>query len=135
MTTRHFALIFGIVFTAIGIAGFIPGLVVQDPAMDHVHLFGLFAVNTLHNLVHLAFGVWGLLAYKMENRAHGYAVGIASIYGVLTVAGLIPGLNTMFGLVPLYGHDVWLHGVIALVAAWFAWGHRFTGHHAHPLPH
>jgi len=29
------------------------------------------------------------------------------------------GLRTTFGLVPLYGHDVWLHAVLAAVAAYF----------------
>jgi hypothetical protein len=33
--------------------------------------------------------------------------------------GLIPNANTMFGLVPLYGHDVWLHAVLAIIAAYF----------------
>jgi hypothetical protein len=33
--------------------------------------------------------------------------------------GLIPGLKTLFGLVPLYGHDVWLHATLAIVVAYF----------------
>jgi hypothetical protein len=40
---------------------------------------------------------------------------------VLTVFGLIPGLNTLFGLTPLFGHDVWLHALTAIIAAWFGW--------------
>ena len=39
------------------------------------------------------------------------------MYGLFTVMGLIPGLNTTFGLVPLYGHDVWLHALTAAAAA------------------
>jgi hypothetical protein len=34
---------------------------------------------------------------------------VAVVYGILTVMGLIPALDTTFGLIPLYGHDVWLH--------------------------
>jgi hypothetical protein len=41
------------------------------------------------------------------------------VYAVLTVAGLIPGLNTLFGLVPLFGHDIWLHALITIAAAYF----------------
>jgi hypothetical protein len=43
---------------------------------------------------------------------------------VLTVAGFIPGLETMFGLVPLFQNDIWLHALFALVAAYFGWLHR-----------
>jgi hypothetical protein len=35
--------------------------------------------------------------------------------------GLIPATNTVFGLVPLFGHDIWLHGLSALFAAYFGW--------------
>ena len=33
--------------------------------------------------------------------------------------GLIQVLSTTFGLIPLYGHDVWLHALLAIVAAYF----------------
>jgi hypothetical protein len=35
--------------------------------------------------------------------------------------GLIPALNTLFGLAPIHGHDVWLHGGTAIIAAYFGW--------------
>jgi hypothetical protein len=132
MSTRTFALIFGIVFLAIGIAGFIPGITTavhpEHPqiAVDSNYglVLGLFPVNILHNIVHILFGLWGLLSYKSIGAAKGYAKGVAIIYAVLTVAGLVPGLNTMFGLVPLYGNDIWLHALLALVAAYFGWMHR-----------
>jgi hypothetical protein len=28
----------------------------------------------------------------------------------------------MFGLTPLFSHDVWLHAVTAAIAAYFGWG-------------
>lgn len=79
----------------------------------------LFPVNWLHNLVHLAFGVWGLVASRGFGGARGYARAVAVIYAVLAVMGLIPVLRTTFGLIPLYGHDIWLHFAIAAVAAVF----------------
>jgi hypothetical protein len=126
MRTRYFALVYGIVFLLVGIAGFVPGLVRPPaPGVDlevdtgFGRLFGLFPVNWLHNLVHLAFGVWGVVAYRAFASARLYAQAVAVIYAVLVVMGLIPGLNTLFGLVPLYGHDVWLHALLAIVAAYF----------------
>lgn len=126
MRTRYFALVYGIVFLAIGIAGFIPGLVAPpQPTADVAaetgfgRLFGLFPVNWLHNLVHIAFGIWGLAAYRAFSQARLYARSVAVIYAVLAIMGLIPVLNTTFGLIPLYGHDIWLHVVLAAVAAYF----------------
>jgi hypothetical protein len=35
-----------------------------------------------------------------------FARGLVVLYAVLAIMGFIPGFNTMFGLAPLYGHDV-----------------------------
>jgi hypothetical protein len=130
MSTRTFALLFGIVFLAVGVAGFVPALVkplhAMHPPVQYggVQLLGLFPVNLLHNAVHILFGLWGLLASRSLGGSVSYARIVAIIYAVLTVAGLVPNLNSMYGMVPLYGNDVWLHAVLALVAAYFGWVHR-----------
>jgi hypothetical protein len=130
MNTRTFALIFGIVFLAVGVAGFIPGLSQPlhegHPAVtgDAGQLLGLFPVNELHNGVHILFGLWGLAASRSLGGAMLYARGVAIIYALLTVAGFVPSLQTLFGLVPLYGNNIWLHALLALVAAYFGWVHR-----------
>lgn len=130
MRIQTFALIFGIAFLVVGVAGFIPGLStpLEHPGLTveaaSGHLFGLFPVNALHNLVHIAFGVWGLVAARnlAASRLYGRVVAVA--YGALTVLGLIPLANTVFGLVPIYGHDIWLHALLAAVAAYFGFVHR-----------
>src|SRR5690606_3619495 len=68
-----------------------------------------FPVNILHTLVHLVFGIWGVLAYRDWGKARTYAKAVAVIYAVFAIMGLVPGLETTFGLVPLHGNDVWLH--------------------------
>src|SRR5678816_1069628 len=132
MTTRNFALVFGVVFLLVGIAGFIPGLM-QMPHPEHPTmqvnanyglLLGLFPVNVLHNAVHILFGLWGLIAFRNASGAVLYARGVAIIYAVLVIAGFVPGLDTLFGLVPLFGNDIWLHGLLAIIAAYFGWMHR-----------
>ena len=85
---------------------------------------GLFPVNVLHNLVHLAFGLWGLLAARSAVGSLVYARSVALIYALLTVLGLIPTTDTTFGLVPIYGNDVWLHAGLAVVAAYFGFVHK-----------
>lgn len=130
MSTRTFALLFGIVFLAVGVAGFVPGLVQplhpNHPAVEYGggQLLGLFPVNTLHNAVHILFGLWGLLASRSMSGSVMYARGVAVIYAVLTICGLVPNLNSMYGMVPLYGNDIWLHALLALVAAYFGWVNR-----------
>jgi hypothetical protein len=130
MSTRTFALLFGIVFLLVGVAGFVPGLVQplhpEHPPVqfDGGQLLGLFPINLLHNVVHVLFGLWGLLASRSLGNSVMYARGVAIIYAVLTVAGFIPNLNNFFGYIPLYGNDIWLHGLLALVAAYFGWVHR-----------
>lgn len=131
-TLRKFALVFGIVFLAVGVAGFIPGITQPHDHPDVMFktglglVLGLFAVNVLHNLAHLLFGVWGLAASRSDagSRAYGKGVGIA--YAVLTVMGLLPMMNlhTTFGLVPLYGHDIWLHAALSAGGLYFGFVHR-----------
>lgn len=131
MSTRTFALVMGIILLVSGIAGFVPGLVHESqpaptaptaqPAADaaYGYLFGLFPTNALHNIFHLLWGVFGLIAYRSFSGARTFARVTAVVYAVLTVLGFIPGLNTLFGLIPLYGHDVWLHALITIAAAYF----------------
>jgi hypothetical protein len=132
------AMIFGIVFLVVGAGGFIPGLT----AMDHAghaadsevtmrsffgYELGIFPVNLLHNIVHLLFGAWGLMAARSYSGARGYFRAVAIIYAVLAIMGLIAGLRTTFGLIPLYGADVWLHVGLAAVAAYFGFVARDPG--------
>lgn len=126
MGVRLFALISGIVYVLVGILGFIPGFVTvpavaPDLAVDagYGYLLGIFPINLLHNLVHLAVGIWGLTAYRTYAASRGYSRGLAIFYGVLAVMGLFPILRTTFGLIPIFGNDVWLHALTALIAAYF----------------
>jgi hypothetical protein len=128
MGARYFALISGIIYILVGIFGFIPGMVATPgtggPAgivvnAGYGYLLGAFPINVLHNIVHLAVGIWGVAAYRSYIGARNYARGLAIFYGVLAIMGLLPVLNTTFGLIPIFGNDVWLHALTALIAAFF----------------
>lgn len=111
-----FARILGLVFVAVGILGFIPSLTPDG------NLLGYFPVNTLHNVAHIVLGLWGLAAAGSMGGAVAYMKSLAVIYALLAVLGLIPATNTLFGLMPLHGADVWLHAALAVVAAYFGFG-------------
>jgi hypothetical protein len=127
MNTMRFAMITGLVFLAVGLLGFFPGLISPPPmgAPDlavesgYGYLLGLFPVNVLHDLVHIAVGLWGLIAYRSVTGSMVFARGLAVFYGILAVMGLFPVLNTTFGLIPIFSHDVWLHAGTAAIAAYF----------------
>ena len=131
MTAKTFAMVLGVVFVIVGILGFVPGITrmheMDDPNLavegpGHGLLLGLFHVNVLHNLVHIAFGVLGILIAR-AGKARDYCRFVAVAYGLLAILGLIPAMKLQytFGLIPIEGHDVWLHALIALAAAIFGW--------------
>ncbi|MEA3032906.1 MAG: hypothetical protein QOH86_922 [Sphingomonadales bacterium] len=137
MSTRTFAMIFGIVFLIVGAGGFIPQLNMMDHAANAAdanvtmktmfgYELGMFPVNVLHDIVHILFGIWGVLAARSLAGARSYFRVVAIVYALLTVLGLLPATNTTFGMIPIYGNDVWLHLVLALVAAYFGWMNRDT---------
>ena len=117
-TVQRVAQIFGIVFILVAILGFVTsgGSMEADPAMAP-KILGLFAVNVLHNLVHVVFGAWGLLASRTWDAARSYCLAAGGIYVVLAALGFIA--PTTFGLIPIGGHDIWLHAGLgaALLAA------------------
>ena len=112
-----YARVFGALFIVVGLLGFVP------PLVPNGNLLGLFPVNAVHNLVHIGLGVWGVVAGASLAAALIYFRGIAIIYGLLAVLGLIPATNTLFGLAPIHGADVVLHAVLALVAAYLGFFH------------
>jgi hypothetical protein len=132
MTSRGFARVIGVIFMGVGVLGFIPGLKSPPPlAAPHLMieggyglLLGWFPVNWAHNLVHLGIGIGGWSASHSMADARGFARGLTIFYAGLTVMGVVPALNSMFGVIPLFGHDIWLHAGTAAPAAYFGFGQR-----------
>ena len=123
---QRFAQVFGIIYLLVGILGFIPVapfLVGNIPAVIGPFdgfLLGIFAVNWLHNLAHIAIGAAGLASYRSLSGARSYCLAIGVIYLILFLLGLIA--PTVGGLIPLNPADNILHlltGGLAL-GAYFA---------------
>lgn len=129
MKTTTFALIIGIAYLGAGVLGLIPAALMPPPpdappttfTVLYGYLLGIFPVNVLHTAVHLAIGLWGLMAWRRLQDAKVFLRTLAILYGALAVMGLVPGLNNVFGFIPLYSHDVWLHAGTAALAAYFGW--------------
>jgi hypothetical protein len=135
MSAQTAALVFAVVFAIVGFAGFFaspPPLDAPPLSMEHGHgmVFGMFPTNTVHNIVHLTFAILGLAAWG-SGRARGYFQFLAITYALLAVLGVSAATNTAFGLVPIWGNDVFLHLAVAVAAAYFGFMHSAIGAHMH----
>lgn len=131
MNPRPFAWTAGTLLVLIGAAGFAPPLISieTDPLREaagvgHPQLIALFPISEVLNLIHLALGAWGLMSGRSLGAAITYARQVAIAGAVLMLFGMVPGLDTLFGLAPLYGNNLLLHGALALLGFLFGWLYR-----------
>ncbi|PWW63172.1 DUF4383 domain-containing protein [Actinokineospora spheciospongiae] len=109
------AVVVSVVFLLVGVLGFIPGITTDYDRLTFAGhhsmamLLGVFAVSVLHNLVHLAFGVAGLLLARTPAGARGYLIGGGAVYLVLWVYGLAIDHGSAANFVPVNSADNWLH--------------------------
>ena len=114
------ALVVGIVFLLIGILGFIPGITTSYSDMavatheSDARLLGIFQVSILHNIVHLLFGVAGLVMARTAPQARNYLVFGGAVYLVLFVYGLLIGQESDANFVPVNPADDILHLVLGI---------------------
>ncbi|MFT4471846.1 DUF4383 domain-containing protein [Arthrobacter sulfonylureivorans] len=114
------ALVFGIVFLLVGVLGFIPGITTnydQLAAAGHqseAMLLGIFQVSILHNIVHLLFGIAGLVLARSIPGARNYLIWGGVIYLVLWLYGLFIDQQSAANFVPLNTADTWLHFILGV---------------------
>jgi hypothetical protein len=131
---RITALVLGIIFALLGIIGFFTP---TENATGVRAIFGIFDVDTLHNIINLVVGLLGIAAaFIGQSRSFNQAFGI--IFVLFGLLGLIPALyfpsgsyghdNGLFlGLVHNNAGDHILHlvtGIVALVVAYYVVGAR-----------
>ena len=125
---RTLARLFGITFLLVGIAGFIPGITSELGNIkfagdeSEAELLGLFQTSVLHNIVHLLFGIAGLVMAQRWDRASNYLLGGGIIYLLLFVYGLFVGKDDEDGanFLPVNNEDDILHLLLGLglLASW-----------------
>ncbi len=108
ITSKQACVAFGLAFVLAGLLGFVPNpLVAPD---------GIFAVNTMHNLVHLltgaAFLFGGLFLTGQERLTLQVVTGA---YFAVALLGFLTSGDTLLGIVRLNEADRWLHLGLALI--------------------
>ena len=112
---------FGVVFLAAGILGFIPNPIVSPD--------GIFAVNTMHNIVHIltAAAFFAGAGLGMPQRTIQVLGGA---YVAVTIVGFLTSGNTLLGMVHINQADRWLHAGLAVLivgtATWLSSTERHT---------
>jgi hypothetical protein len=113
-----YALVFGVVLVAAGIAGFFWSASFATgvgAGVEQGFLLGILAVNGWHNVVHLVTGVIGLAVARDRSASRAYALGLGLLYLVITLLGFVAVTNdTIVGLVAINLEDNILHLAIGL---------------------
>ena len=119
---QYLALAIGVIYLLIGMLGFfVTGF---DGFAEHNEdetLLG-FAVNPLHNIVHLIIGALGLALWSTPARARLYGWLLAIGYGVVSIYGIVVAGNDDGNFLNINGADNILHIVSTLaglaIALW-----------------
>ena len=121
------ALVVGVVFLLVGVLGFVPGVTTNYDQLtfaglhSEAALLGIFNVSILHKIVHLLFGVAGVLTARTFMAARTYLIGGGFVYLALFLYGIVIDQDSAANFVPVNTADNYLHlglgiGMIALGA-------------------
>ena len=112
---RLVATIFGAVYLLVGALGFAYTGGVGFIATDGGLLLGIFEVNPLHNIIHLAVGAALLIAgLKSAPAAKGVNTTIGAVYLLLGIVGFFL-VGTALNILALNTFDHFLHLASAIV--------------------
>lgn len=116
---QTFALVFGVVYLLVGIAGFFVASEFTGGSTDDKLI--LFPVNHLHNIVHIAIG--GLLIAGARTAAGAKSANtlVGAMLLLVALLGFL-GLDFMHDLLNIHGSgsaDNWLHLATGALALYF----------------
>ena len=122
---KSFALLFGIVFLVVGILGFLPAATHDVNGMPM--LLGIFHVNTVHNIVHLASGaVFLLCGMAGPGPARTFFKIFGLVYALVAVLGFMNPAGPLLGMISNNPADNYLHTALAAVMLFLGFGSKQT---------
>ncbi len=132
MDARKFALFGGSVMLAMGLLALIPSFVGSSYGLPLLTLdtsyglfLGYFPMNIVNKSALIGFGVAGLIIASSDvnsvSRSISYSRAVFIVMGLGAVLGLIPQTATFFGYWPLFGAEILVHAIFALLGAYFGY--------------
>jgi hypothetical protein len=114
---RLYAGAVGAVLVVAGIIGFFYNSEFTSNEAIHDDVFGILSVNGWHNLVHIATGALGVLAFFGGARSsRTYALGIGVVYLAVAAWGFAIGSgDSILGIIPINTEDTILHLVLGVL--------------------
>ncbi|MDQ2629405.1 MAG: DUF4383 domain-containing protein [Actinomycetota bacterium] len=111
-----YAGLIGAVLLVAGIIGFFYSASFGSPG-DREAVLGILDVNGWHNLVHLASGALGLLAFASGPAAsRTYALAFGAVYIVVAIWGFIIGSGeSILSIIPINTEDNVLHLILGVL--------------------
>ena len=107
---RKLGLLWGVLFLFGGILAFVPGV-----TRDGMY-FGVFMVNTAHNIMHIVSGALFLGASLLGARyARLWFRIFGPFYLALAVLGFMVGQGLIFGLIMNSRFDSWGHAALGII--------------------
>lgn len=116
MTAKSAALLFGVVFIAVGLLGFVDNPIIGDA--ENV----MFHADKTHNMVHIVSGVlFVLVAMAAPAAASGFMIVFGLVYLLIGILGMTSigadGMTQVLGFLHVNGNDNYLHLVLGIVIA------------------
>lgn len=107
---RKLGLLWGVLFLFGGTLAFVPG-VTQDGMY-----FGVFMVNTAHNIMHIISGALFLGASLLGARnARSWFLIFGPFYLLMAAMGFVVGKGLIFGLIMNSPLDSWGHAALGMI--------------------
>ena len=114
---QRFAAAFGLVYLLVALAGFFLTGVSDFSEHNHATLL-IFAVNPLHNVIHLVLAVAWLAAAPRHATARVANLALGVVLGLVTVLGFVGGMG-MLGMDGIADPDNFLHLATATLSLYF----------------
>jgi hypothetical protein len=104
--TNKILMTLGVVLILVGILGFF-----NDP------ILGIFEVDTLHNIIHLASGILAVIFARNASQAMMFGKVFGIVYALVAIIGFVQS-DTVLNLITVNMADNVLHVVLAIVFLW-----------------
>lgn len=107
INAKNATIAFAVAFIGAGVLGFVPNPLVSPD--------GVFAVNAVHNLVHIITGAAFLIGAIWFGAPRATLLVIGLGYVAVSVLGFLTTGDTLLGLIHINEADRWLHLGLAAV--------------------